>query len=136
MKDEAYLKLVKLGEYRFPAYFDNDMKKYGKKLISELVQAEMLAVADLDLLYDYITNVFMLNKVNAEILKATDTADLKRLQTVRNGISNNMMKQSNMLGLNIKARSSGSSKVKERQDYDSDYDFDNLEITDDWDDNL
>ena len=136
MKDEAYLKLVKLGEYRFPSYFDNEMKKYGKKLISELVQAEMLAVADLDLLYDYITNVFMLNKVNAEILKATDTADLKRLQTVRNGISNNMMKQSNMLGLNIKARSSGSSKVKERQDYDSDYDFDNLEITDDWDDNL
>ena len=136
MKYESYLKLVKVGEYRFPTYFDNDMKKYGKKLISELVQAQMLAVADLDLVYDYITNVFMLNKVNAEILKATDTADLKRLQTVMNGISNNMMKQSNMLGLNIKARSSGFSKVKERQDYDSDYDFDNLEITDDWDDNL
>ena len=136
MKDEAYLKLVKIGEYRFPSYFDSDMKKYGKKLITELVQAEMLAVTDLDMLFDYITNVFMLNKVNAEILKATDTADLKRLQTVRNGISNNMMKQSNMLGLNIKARSSGFSKVKERQDLDYNYDFDNLEITDDWDDNL
>lgn len=131
MKDEAYLKLVKLGEYRFPTYFDSDMKKYGKKLIGELIQAEMLAVADLDLVFDYITNVFMLNKVNAEILKATDTADLKRLQTVRNGLSNNMMKQSNMLGLNIKARSSGFSKVKERQDLD--YDSDNVEITDNWD---
>lgn len=133
MKDEAYLKLVKIGEYRFPSYFDSDMKKYGKKLISELIQAEMLAVADLDLLFDYITNVFMLNKVNEEILKATDTADLKRLQTVRNGISNNMMKQSNMLGLNIKARSNGFSKVKERQDYDY---YENVEITDDWDDSL
>lgn len=134
MKDEAYLKLVKIGEYRFPSYFDNDMKKYGKKLITELVQAEMLAVADLDLLFDYITNVFMLNKVNEEILKATNTADLKRLQTVRNGISNNMMKQSNMLGLNIKARSNGFSKVKERQDYD--YDSQDFEISDDWDENL
>lgn len=130
MKDEAYLKLVKLGEYRFPSYFDDSMKKYGKKLIGELIQAEMLAVADLDLVFDYITNVFMLNKVNEQILNATDTADLKRLQTVRNGLSNNMMKQSNMLGLNIKARSSGFSKVKERQDYDYD---DNVEITDNWD---
>lgn len=130
MKDEAYLKLVKVGEYRFPSYFDNEMKKYGKKLITELVQAEMLAVADLDLLFDYITNVFMLNKVNEEILKAEDPTDLKRLQTVRNGLSNNMMKQSNMLGLNIKARSSGFSKVKERHDYEY---GDNVEITDNWD---
>lgn len=133
MRDEAYLKLVKLGEYRFPSYFDSDMKKFGKKLITELVQAEMLAVADLDLLFDYITNVFMLNKVNEEILKATNPADLKRLQTVRNGVSNNMLKESNMLGLNIKARSSGFSKVKERQDFDYE---DNIIISDDWDEDL
>ena len=118
-KNRPSLKMVKLGNYRFPSYFNEDMKKYGRKLIEELVNAKMLAVTDLDLLYDYITNVFMLNKINSEILKATNSADLKRLQTVRNGITNNMLKQSNMLGLNAKARSTGFSEVTERFDFDS-----------------
>ena len=119
-KQRPSLKMVKLGNYRFPSYFNEDMKKYGKKLIEELVNAKMLAVTDLDLLYDYITNVFMLNKTNAEILNATNSADLKRLQTVRNGITNNLLKQSNMLGLNQKARSTGMVEVNERYDFDSD----------------
>ena len=115
-KQRPSLKMVKLGNYRFPSYFNEDMKKYGKKLIEELVSAKLLAVTDLDLLYDYITNVFMLNKTNAEILKATNSSDLKRLQTVRNGITNNLLKQSNMLGLNQKARSTGMVEVNERFD--------------------
>lgn len=119
-KQRPSLKMVRLGEYRFPSYFNSEMKKYGRKLISELISAKMLAVTDLDLLYDYITNVFMLNKTNAEILKATNSADLKRLQTVRNGITNNLLKQSNMLGLNAKSRSTGFTEVTERFDFDSD----------------
>ena len=121
-KQRPSLKMVKLGNYRFPSYFNEEMKKYGRKLIEELVSAKLLAVTDLDLLYDYITNVFMLNKTNAEILKSTNSADLKRLQTVRNGITNNLLKQSNMLGLNQKARSTGMVEVNER------YDFDNSDI--------
>ena len=127
-KQRPSLKLVKLGEYRFPSYFTDEMKKYGKKLISELISAKMLAVTDLDLLYDYITNIFMLNKINSEILKATNSADLKRLQTVRNGITNNLLKQSNMLGLNAKARSTGFTEVTER--YDSDSEF--TDINEEW----
>ena len=127
-KARPSLKLVKLGEYRFPSYFTDEMKKYGKKLISELISAKMLAVTDLDLLYDYITNIFMLNKINSEILKATNSADLKRLQTVRNGITNNLLKQSNMLGLNAKARSTGFTEVTERFDFDSE----STDINDEW----
>lgn len=119
-KQRPSLKMVKLGEYRFPPYFSKEMKAYGRKLISELISAKLLAVTDLDLLYDYITNVFMLNRTNAEILKATNSSDLKRLQTVRNGITNNLLKQSNMLGLNQKARSTGMVEVNERYDFDSD----------------
>ena len=126
-KQRPSLKMVRLGEYRFPNYFSDEMKKYGKKLISELISAKMLAVTDLDLLYDYITNIFMLNKINSEILKATNSADLKRLQTVRNGITNNLLKQSNMLGLNAKARSTGFTEVTER------YDIEDTNINiDDW----
>ena len=127
-KQRPSLKMVKLGNYRFPSYFNEDMKKYGRKLISELISAKMLAVTDLDLLYDYITNVFMLNKTNAEILKTTNSADLKRLQTVRNGITNNLLKQSNMLGLNQKARSTGMVEVNERYDFDSD----TTDLNDEW----
>ena len=122
-KNRPSLKMVKLGNYRFPSYFNEDMKKYGRKLIEELVNAKLLATVDLDLVFDYITNVFMLNKTNAEILKATNSADLKRLQTVRNGITNNMLKQSNMLGLNQKARSTGMVEVNERCDFDSTSDY-------------
>ena len=126
-KQRPSLKMVRLGEYRFPNYFSDEMKKYGRKLISELISAKMLAVTDLDLLYDYITNIFMLNKINSEILKATNSADLKRLQTVRNGITNNLLKQSNMLGLNAKARSTGFTEVTER------YDIEDTNINiDDW----
>lgn len=128
-KQRPSLKMVKLGEYRFPSYFNKEMKAYGKKLITELVSAKLLATVDLDLVFDYITNVFMLNKINSEILKATNSSDLKRLQTVRNGITNNLLKQSNMLGLNQKARSTGMVEVNER------YDFDNSDIninSDEW----
>ena len=111
------LRPVRIGEYRFPSYFNKEMKAYGRKLISELVNAKLLSTVDLDLVYDYITNVFMLNKTNAEILKATNSADLKRLQTVRNGITNNLLKQSNMLGLNQKARSTGMVELNERFDF-------------------
>ena len=122
-KQRPSLKMVKLGNYRFPSYFNEDMKKYGRKLIEELVNAKLLATVDLDLVFDYITNVFMLNKINSEILKATNSADLKRLQTVRNGITTNLIKQSNMLGLNQKARSTGFTEVTERHDFDSTSDY-------------
>ena len=115
-KQRPLLKMVKLGEYRFPSYFTKDMKKYGRKLIEELVNAKMLSVLDLDLVYDYIANVFLLEKVNANILKATNSAELKRLMTIKNGCTNNMLKQSNALGLNAKARSTGFTEVTERYD--------------------
>ena len=122
-KQRPSLKMVRLGEYRFPPYFNKEMKAFGKKLITELVSAKLLAAVDLDLVFDYITNVFMLNKTNSEILNATNSADLKRLQTVRNGITNNLLKQSNMLGLNQKARSTGMVEVNERFDADSTSDY-------------
>lgn len=132
MQDNIYLKKVKLGQYRFPSYFNNEMKKYGKKLIEELVKADMLAVTDLDLVYDYITNVFLLNKVNSDILKVTNPSDFKRLQASRNSISEAMRKESNMLGLNVKARSSSCKAVKERITYDEDYEVDSENWEEGW----
>ncbi len=116
------LKQVKAGQYRYPSYFTADMKKYGKSLIGELIESKMLATVDLELAFDYITNVFLLQKVNEQILMATDSADLKRLQTVKNGISNNMLRESNALGLNIQARKN-MEEMQDRYDYVDSLDF-------------
>ena len=119
-KTRPSLKLVKLGEYRMPKHFTKEMKAYAKKLIEELVHAKMLATVDLPLVWDYVDNIFLLEKVNSQILQCESSSELKRLMTIKNGCTNNLLKQSNMLGLNAKARSTGFTEVTERYDFDSD----------------
>lgn len=119
-KTRPSLKMVRLGEYRMPKHFTTEMKKFAKKLIEELVSAKMLATVDLPLVWDYIDNVFLLEKVNSQILKCESSSELKRLMTIKNSASNAMLKQSNALGLNSKARSTGFTEVTERFDFDSD----------------
>ena len=128
-KQRPSLKLVKLGEYRMPKHFTKEMKTYAKKLIEELVNAKMLATVDLPLVWDYIDNIYLLERVNSQILQCESSSELKRLMTIKNGVTNNMLKQSNSLGLNAKARSTGFTEVTER------YDFDNSDIninSEDW----
>ena len=127
-KQRPSLKMVRLGEYRMPKHFTKEMKKFAKKLVEELVQAKMLATVDLPLVWDYIDNVFLLEKVNAQILQCASSSELKRLMTIKNGCTNNMLKQSNSLGLNAKARSTGFTEVTERFDFDSE----STDINDEW----
>ena len=115
-KNRPSLKLVKLGEYRMPKHYTPEMKKFAKKLIEELVNAKMLAQVDLPLVWDYVDNIYLLEKVNGQILQCESSAELKRLMTIKNGCTNNILKQSNMLGLNQKARSTGMVEVNERYD--------------------
>ena len=115
-KNRPSLKLVQLGQYRMPKHFTKEMKAYAKKLVEELVSAKMLAQVDLPLVWDYIDNVFLLEKVNGQILQCESSPELKRLMTIKNGCTNNMLKQSNALGLNSKARSTGFTEVTERYD--------------------
>ena len=128
-KQRPSLKMVKLGEYRMPKHFTPEMKKFARKLIEELVQAKMLAQVDLPLVWDYVDNIYLLEKVNSQILQCESSSELKRLMTIKNGCTNNMLRQSNMLGLNQKARSTGMVEVNER------FDFDNSDIninSEDW----
>ena len=118
-KQRPSLKMVRLGEYRMPKHYTPEMKKFARKLIEELVSAKMLAQVDLPLVWDYVDNIFLLEKVNGQILQCSSSAELKRLMTIKNGCTNNMLKQSNALGLNAKARSTGFTEVTERFDFDS-----------------
>ena len=118
-RQKPSLKLVRLGEYRAPKHFTKEMKTYAKKLIEELVNAKMLATVDLPLVWDYVDNIFLLEKVNSQILQCESSSELKRLMTIKNGVTNNMLRQSNALGLNSKARSTGFTEVTERFDFDS-----------------
>lgn len=115
-ESKPQLKLVQKGEYRFPSYFTNEMKKFGRKLIGELVEAKMLAVCDLPLVFNYVMDQYLLDELNKKIMKCDSSSEIKRLQSSRNSISADMLRLANALGLNVKSRSGGFSEVLERTD--------------------
>lgn len=119
-ENRIYLKLVQKNSFKFPKYFNAQMKYKCNKLIDELVAAKMLAVTDLDLVFDYTANLFLLEDINTRLLDKNLTAsEISKLSTRKEKISNLILKEGDRLGLNLKSRSGGRfEKVHERYEYD------------------
>lgn len=112
------LKAVKKNSFKYPSYFNSAMKYKCSKLIDELVDAKMLSVLDLDLLFDYVSNLFILEEINKKLVSSEVSAsELTKLVNKKEKISSLLLKEGDRLGLNIKSRcSSKFEPINERKD--------------------
>lgn len=112
------LKAVKKNSFKYPSYFNSAMKYKCNKLIDELVEAKMLSVLDLDLLFDYVSNFFILEELNKKLVSSEISAsELTKLINKKEKISSLLIKEGDRLGLNNKARcSSKFEAISERAD--------------------
>ena len=112
------LKAVKKNSFKYPSYFNSAMKYKCNKLIDELVEAKMLSVLDLDLLFDYVSNFFILEELNKKLVSSEISAsELTKLINKKEKISSLLLKEGDRLGLNNKARcSSKFEAISERAD--------------------
>lgn len=112
------LKAVKKNSFKYPSYFNSAMKYKCNKLIDELVEAKMLSVLDLDLLFDYVSNFFILEELNKKLVSSEISAsELTKLINKKEKISSLLIKEGDRLGLNNKARcSSKFEAISERVD--------------------
>lgn len=112
------LKAVKKNSFKYPSYFNSAMKYKCSKLIDELVDAKMLSVLDLDLLFDYVSNLFILEEINKKLISSEVSAsELTKLINKKEKISSLLIKEGDRLGLNNKSRcSSKFEAISERTD--------------------
>ena len=110
------LKAVKKNSFKYPSYFNSAMKYKCSKLIDELVDAKMLSVLDLDLLFDYVSNLFILEEINKKLI-SSEVSELTKLINKKEKISSLLLKEGDRLGLNNKSRcSSKFEAISERTD--------------------
>ena len=121
MSKDIKLKAVEAGKFAYPKYFNAKMKRRAKNLLTEMIASNLIAQVDLDIFFDYVFNLEQLDKLNALIVQNEEVTTLNKLLNKKDKLSNTILKESNMLGLNIKSRCSSKFKaVNKRSSYDYD----------------
>lgn len=131
-KENVLVKRADLKYYHFKKNWTNAQRQMFKEVGEELIKAEILATIDIPVLERLVELRFQIEKINSLISTCEDTKELKSLTAMNNNLLNQVLKLEQDLGLTPRSRLI-LTPTKERQDYGYE---DNVEITDNWDEDL
>lgn len=102
-----------------PKYFNKAMKEDYQNIGEELVNAKLLARADLPVLEEFIVTKHQLAKANKLLLRADDIDDMRKCSLVCGPLKNTFLSLARTLGLSINSRNNTLNVYEDDESFDT-----------------